>query len=247
VIDNSSHFRLHDDVPLVVPEVNAHRIREHRGIIANPNCSTIQMVLPLQALQRAVGISRVVVSTYQSAAGAGQGGIDELLAGTRAALAGEPVVASTFPRPLAFDALAQIGSFEPSGYTSEEQKMLLETRKIMELPGLPVSATCVRVPVLRGHLESVTVDLAAPVTASEARRIIAAFPGIVVKDGDGAPDFPTASDCVGSFDTFVGRIRNDNSLPNTIHLWVVSDNLLKGAASNAVQIAEHLIEQGQLP
>lgn len=246
VIDNSSFFRLEADVPLVVPEVNAGALSGHRGIIANPNCSTIQMVLPLEALRRAAGLERVVVSTYQSAAGAGQSGVDELLAVTTAALSGAPLHHKTFARPLAFDALPQIGSFQPSGYSSEEEKMCNETRKILNLPELPVSATCVRVPVLRGHLESVTVDLAEPLTAEAARATIAAFPGVVVEDDPAANRYPTARDCVGRFETFVGRIRRDNSLPKTVHFWVVSDNLLKGAAWNAVQIAEHLVATGEI-
>jgi aspartate-semialdehyde dehydrogenase len=245
VIDNSSFYRLDAEVPLVVPEVNAEAIHGHRGIIANPNCSTIQMVLPLEALRRAVGIERVVVSTYQSAAGAGQAGIDELLAVTASALAGEPLVNKTFARPLAFDALPHIGTFQPSGYSSEEEKMCHETRKIMGLAMLPVSATCVRVPVLRGHLESVTVDLCEPLPTEQARAVIAAFPGIVVEDEPASNRYPTARDCVGRLETFVGRIRQDNTLPRTLHFWVVSDNLLKGAAWNAVQIAEYLTQTGR--
>ena len=245
VIDNSSFYRLDAEVPLVVPEVNAEAIHGHRGIIANPNCSTIQMVLPLEALRRAVGIERVVVSTYQSAAGAGQAGIDELLVVTAAALAGQPLVNKTFARPLAFDALPHIGTFQPSGYSSEEEKMCHETRKIMGLATLPVSATCVRVPVLRGHLESVTVDLCEPLPTEQARAVIAAFPGIVVEDDPASNRYPTARDCVGRLETFVGRIRQDNTLPRTLHFWVVSDNLLKGAAWNAVQIAEYLTQTGR--
>lgn len=246
VVDNSSAWRMDAGVPLVVPEVNASALGAHRGIIANPNCSTIQMVLPLQALHAAVGLKRVVVSTYQSAAGAGQNGIDELLAGSRAALAEAPLPQKTFPRPLAFDCVPRIGDFSPSGYSVEEEKMCAETRKIMGLPGLPVSATCVRVPVLRGHQESVTVDLERPVSADEARALMAAFPGIVVMDDPGHNVYPVARDCVGRNETLVGRIREDNSLPATLHFWVVSDNLLKGAAWNAVQIAETLHEQGLL-
>lgn len=246
VVDNSSAFRMDDRVPLVVPEINAADALRHSGIIANPNCSTIQMVLPLEALRRAVGIERVVVSTYQSAAGAGQAGIDELLAVTASALAGEPLVNKTFARPLAFDALPHIGTFQPSGYSSEEEKMCHETRKIMGLATLPVSATCVRVPVLRGHLESVTVDLCERLSTEQARAVIAAFPGIVVEDEPASNRYPTARDCVGRLETFVGRIRQDNTLPRTLHFWVVSDNLLKGAAWNAVQIAEYLTQTGRL-
>ncbi|MCB9533099.1 MAG: aspartate-semialdehyde dehydrogenase [Myxococcales bacterium] len=244
VIDNSSAWRMDPTVPLVVPEVNAEALNGHRGIIANPNCSTIQMVLPLQALQAAAGLRRVVVATYQSASGAGQSGIDELFAGARAALAGEPLPAKTFSRPLAFDVVPQIGDFTASGYTSEEEKMLHETRKILGMPGLPVSATCVRVPVERGHLEAVTVDLERPLTAAAARAALAAFPGVIVKDDPTTKTFPVARDCVGRPETFVGRVREDAVLPATLHFWVVSDNLLKGAAWNAVQIAEVLHDRG---
>ena len=244
VVDNSSAWRMDPTVPLVVPEVNAHHLDAHKGIIANPNCSTIQMLLPLKALHDAVGLKRVVVSTYQSASGAGQSGIDELLAVTRDALDGKPLTHKTFSRPIAFDVIPQIGTFEPSGYTNEEDKMIFETRKMMELPELPVSATCVRVPVVRGHLESVTVDLAAPLTAARAREVMAAFPGLVVMDDPANLVFPTAPDCVGRRETFVGRIREDNTLSATLHFWVVSDNLWKGAAWNAVQIAEVLHERG---
>jgi aspartate-semialdehyde dehydrogenase len=244
VVDNSSAWRMDPTVPLVVPEVNGEALADHHGIIANPNCSTIQMVLPLQALHNAAGLKRVVVSTYQSASGAGQSGIDELFAVTRAALAGEPLFNKTFSRPLAFDVVPQIGDFLASGYTSEEEKMRKETRKIMGLPSLNVSATCVRVPVERGHLEAVTVDLERPLSAAEARAAIEAFPGVIVMDDPSTKTFPVARDCVGRGETFVGRIREDGDLPTTLHFWVVSDNLLKGAAWNAVQIAEALHARG---
>ena len=246
VVDNSSAWRMDDSVPLVVPEVNAAALSEHRGIIANPNCSTIQMVLPLQALHAHTPIKRVIVSTYQSAAGAGQAGITELIEGTKSALAGDEVPSDVFARPLAFDSLPHIGSFVESGYTNEEDKMVFETRKIMGIPDLPSSATCVRVPVERGHLESVTVDLERPMSASEARELMAAFPGLIVMDDPANNGYPIAKDCVGKLETFVGRIREDNTLPATLHFWVVSDNLLKGAAWNAVQIAEALNEQDLL-
>ncbi len=244
VVDNSSAWRMDPTVPLVVPEVNEAALSGHAGIIANPNCSTIQMVLPLQALHAHTPLTRVVVSTYQSAAGAGQSGIDELEEGVRADLAGEPLPASTFSRPLAFDCLAHIGAFEASGYTNEEEKMLNETRKIMGLAELPVSATCVRVPVRRGHLESVTVDLERPMSARTAKELIGAFPGCVLMDEPATLTYPVARDCVGRPETFVGRIREDGVLPATLHFWVVSDNLLKGAATNAVQIAEALHARG---
>jgi aspartate-semialdehyde dehydrogenase len=197
-------------------------------------------VLPLRAIAEHVGIERVVVSTYQSASGAGQAGIDELYEGTRLALAGEPVPAHTFARPLAFDAVPHIGDFTDSGYTTEELKMLHETRRIMGLPSLPVSATCVRVPVPRVHLEAVTVDLASATPVATIREWFEAFPGLVVLDEPAEGRYPVARDAEGRSETFVGRLREDSVLPATCHFWVVSDNLLKGAASNAVQIAESL-------
>ena len=244
VIDNSSAWRMDAAVPLVVPEVNAHTLDAQSGIIANPNCSTIQMVLVLKALHQAAGLRRVVVSTYQSTSGAGQAGMDELQAQTRASLAGVCEPTSVFPRSIAFDCIPHIGSFLGSGYTGEEEKMIHETRKILELPELPVSATCVRVPTQRGHLESVTVDLERHLSAAEARRLLAAFPGLTVMDDPTHAIYPTATDCAGSTQTFVGRIREDFSLPTTLHLWIASDNLLKGAAWNAVQIAGLLLERG---
>jgi len=240
VVDNSSAWRMDDTVPLVVPEVNDEALLRHRGIIANPNCSTIQMVLPLQAIAQHVGIERVVVATYQSASGAGQAGIDELFEGTRAALAGEPVPAETFARPLAFDSIPHIGDFTESGYTTEELKMLHETRKIMGQPTMAVSATCVRVPVPRVHLEAVTVDLAEATPVAKIREWFEGFPGLVVLDEPAEGRYPVARDAEGRTETFVGRLREDSVLPATCHFWVVSDNLLKGAASNAVQIAESL-------
>ena len=246
VIDNSSAWRMDPEVPLVVPEVNPDALAAHRGIIANPNCSTIQMVLPLEALRRAVGIERVVVSTYQSASGAGQQGVDELRAGLRALVAGHEVPHRTFARPLAGDCVPHIGSFEASGYTNEELKMVYETRKILSLPALEVSATCVRVPVERVHQEAVTVDLGAAIEAEEARRLFAEMPGLEVLDVPERNVYPMARDAVGRHETYVGRIRRDVTRPATLHFWVVSDNLLKGAAWNAVQIADALYDQGGL-
>lgn len=246
VVDNSSAFRMVDNVPLVVSEVNADAVRAHKGIIANPNCSTTQMVLPLQALQQAVGLERVLVSTYQSASGAGQGGIDELREGLQQLVAGQAVTNSVFARPLAGDCVPHIGTFQPNLYTDEELKMTYETRKIMGLPDLDISATCVRVPVERGHMESLTVDLAAPLTAQEAREVFAAFPGLVVLDSPSDNVYPLARECVGRRETFVGRVRVDVSRPSTLHFWVVADNLLKGAAWNAVQIANTLLEKDAL-
>ena len=242
-IDNSSAWRMDPNVPLVVPEVNAQALANHNGIIANPNCSTIQMVLPLKALANHVVLQRVIVSTYQSASGAGQSGINELIQGSRDALDGKNVLNHTFPVPLAFDAIPHIGNFLADGYTTEEQKMLAETRKILSLPHLPVSATCVRIPILRSHLEAVTVDINQEVNIKSVRAWFDAFDGIVLKDKLQSAGYPTARDATNRSDTFIGRIRKDNSLPKTLHFWVVSDNLLKGAAYNAVQILEALNEQ----
>lgn len=253
VVDNSSAFRMDEDVPLVVPEVNmaaasdALLTRGGRGIIANPNCSTIQMVVALQPLHAAAGLERVIVSTYQSASGAGRSGISELLEGTRAKVLEEQEPApARFAHPLAFEALPHIDVFFDNGYTREELKMTYETRKIMGLPSLPVSATCVRVPVVRAHSEAVTAEFARPINASEARELLAAAPGVIVQDDPGNALYPLARQASGKDDTFVGRLREDLDRPQTLHFWVVSDNLLKGAATNAVQIVEELMAAGQL-
>lgn len=252
VVDNSSAFRYEADVPLVVPEVNLEASRQAlaeggRRIIANPNCSTIQMVVALQPLHTAAGIRRVIVSTYQSVSGAGQKGIDELLAGTRAHLAGEPEPApAKFAHPIAFNALPHIDSFLDNGYTREEMKMVWETRKIMSLPSLPVSATCVRIPVLRSHSEAVTVELDRPLSAQEARAVLAVAPGITVVDDPATASYPLPRAAESQGTTYVGRIRVDPDFPNVLHLWVVSDNLWKGAALNAVEIAEAVTDQGWL-
>ena len=250
VIDNSSAFRMDRDVPLVVPEVNpnaaldAFTDRGGRGIIANPNCSTIQMVVALQPLHQAALLTRVIVSTYQSVSGAGQQGITELLEGTRALLQNQPdPTPNKFAHPIAFNALPHIDVFFDSGYTREEMKMTLETRKIMGLPELPISATCVRVPVLRGHSEAVTVETERPLTVEQARALLGEAPGIQLLDDPSINSYPTPRAADGNDVTWVGRVRQDLDLPNTLHMWVVSDNLRKGAATNAVQIAQLLIER----
>jgi aspartate-semialdehyde dehydrogenase len=242
VIDNTSAFRMDAEVPLVVPEVNAHALARHKNIIANPNCSTIQMVVALKPLHDAAGLKRVVVSTYQSVSGAGQKGMDELEAGVRAWAAGEPEPApSKFAHPIAFEALPQIDAFAEGGYTKEELKMIRETRKIMELPGLEVSATCVRVPVMRSHSESVTVDLERALTVDQVRALWGAAPGLKIVDDVAQRAYPLARQASGTEPVWVGRLRQDLDRPATLHFWVVADNLLKGAALNAVQIAEELI------
>lgn len=244
VIDNTSAFRMDPDTPLVVPEVNPEAIVDGPGIIANPNCSTIQMVVALEPLHEAVGLERVIVSTYQSASGAGQKGIDELMASIQAHVDGtdEPEAAK-FAHPLAFEALPHIDVFFDSGFTREELKMVNETRKIMELPSLEVAATCVRVPVVRSHSESITVDLAGPLSPDAARELWDVAPGVRVYDDPAKNVYPLARLAEKTDDTWIGRVRQDLDRDTTLHFWVVSDNLRKGAALNAVQIAEVLAER----
>src|SRR5690554_2472385 len=252
VIDNTSAFRMNADVALVVPEVNPHAIVDRPAIIANPNCSTIQMVVALKPLAEAAGLKRVVVSTYQSASGAGQKGIDELLTSTRtylesdadarhAAAHAAPSSTHTFAYPLAFDVLPQIDSFLDSGFTREEMKMVLETRKILGQDGLEVAATCVRVPAIRSHSEAITVDLERPLSADEAHKLWADAPGIQLLDEPATRAYPRARQAERSDATWIGRVRQDLDRPNTLHFWCVSDNLRKGAALNAVQIAEAIV------
>ncbi|MBW2262498.1 MAG: aspartate-semialdehyde dehydrogenase [Deltaproteobacteria bacterium] len=241
VIDKSSVFRLEPDVPLVVPEVNGDDIEQaSRGIIANPNCSTSQLVLAVAPLHERAGLTRLLVDTYQAVSGAGLGGIMELEQGTRAVLdRRDPPEPHTFVRPIAFNAVAQIDSFHPDGFTGEELKVMNETRKILHLPDLRVSCTAVRVPVFVGHCEAVNMQFERPIGPDEAREILASTPGVVVMDDPSACVFPTPLDAADRDDVLVGRIRTDPSCTNGLHLWCVSDNLRKGAATNAVQIAEH--------
>jgi len=243
VIDNSSAWRMDPTVPLVVPEVNADAIPAHRGIIANPNCSTIQMVVALKPLHEAAGLTRVIVSTYQAVSGAGKDAILELREQTAALLSGKEYAPNVFPHQIAFNCIPQIpqsDAFTDNGYTSEEMKMVNETKKILGLPDLPVTATTVRVPVFTGHSESVNIETARKLSAAEARDILSTAPGVVVQDDPKNQVYPLASTAAGSGDTFVGRIREDLSHPHGLAMWIVSDNLLKGAAYNAVQIAEYL-------
>ena len=243
VIDNTSAFRMDDEVPLVVPEVNPEAIGDHQGIIANPNCSTIQMVVALKPLADAYGLERVVVSTYQSASGAGQSGVEELMEGVRAVVNSEQEPEpSTFAHPLAFEALPHIDTFDASGYTREELKMVRETQKIMALPQLAVSATCVRVPVRRSHGEAVTVDMGRAVDLEDVLRLWKEQPGLELLDDPEQNAYPLSRQAEGTDPCWVGRVRRDISRDNTLHFWVVSDNLRKGAALNAVQIAEYMIE-----
>lgn len=245
VIDNSSAFRMEDDVPLVVPEVNPHAVADYtnRGIIANPNCSTIQMVVALKPLHDEVKIKRIVVSTYQAVSGTGAQAIAELEEQTRAIIEGKPVTADVYPHQIAFNSLPHIDVFTDDGYTKEELKMVNETRKILEDPDIAVTATTVRVPVYYGHSESVNVEFYSEFSPDRARKILAGAPGVVVVDEPAKNMYPLAIDAAGKDDTYVGRIRKDFSIENGLNLWIVSDNLRKGAALNAVQIAELLIDK----
>ncbi len=240
VIDESGYFRMKPDIPLVIPEVNPQAALIDRGIISSPNCSTTQMVVALKPLHDAAGLKRVIVSSYQAVSGAGLQGTTDLIEGTKASLAGTDYRYSTFAHPIAFNLIPQIGSFKDEGYTSEELKMVYETRKIMGLPDLPVTATCVRVPVANCHSETIVVETERPLSVAEARRVLGAFPGIVVVDDPAQGRYPLPSDCTGRDEVFVGRIRRDLSSPQGLAFWCVSDNLRKGAATNAVQIAELL-------
>lgn len=243
VVDNTSCFRYEDDIPLVVPEVNAHRIADYknRGIIANPNCSTIQMVVALKPLYDAVGISRINVATYQSVSGTGKKAISELVAQVGDLLNGRPAKSEVYPQQIAFNAIPHIDQFEENGYTREEMKMVWETQKIMEDKTILVNPTAVRVPVLYGHSEAVHVELKQPLTAAEARNLLSKAPGVTVVDNAAKASYPTViKNAVGQDNVFVGRIRQDLSHPNGLNLWVVADNVRKGAATNAVQIAEIL-------
>ena len=244
VIDNGDDFRMDPRVPLVIPEVNPEHLRQHQGFIANPNCSTIQMVVALAPLHRAAGIRRIVAASYQAVSGTGRSAIAELKAQVDAVHDGREPTAEVYPHQIAFNCLPHIGSLkdEMPGYTSEELKMRRETRKILDAPDIQVSATCVRVPVFNGHAEAINVQLERKLTADEARDILANAPGIEVLDDMASNLYPTQLHASGRDPVFVGRIREDTSAPNCLDLWCVSDNIRKGAALNAVQIAEKMIE-----
>ncbi|MFM7206140.1 MAG: aspartate-semialdehyde dehydrogenase [Planctomycetaceae bacterium] len=244
VVDESAFYRMDPDVPLVIPEVNPEALATHKGIIASPNCSTTQMVMVMKPLHDAARVRRVVVSTYQAVSGAGLAATRELEQATASWLAKEPEAKQVFPHPIAANLIPQIGSPRPNGFTSEELKMVLETRKILGDESIAVSATCVRVPVANGHSESILIETERKLTADEARRLLAGFPGIVVEDDLAAKHYPQPRTASGRDEVFVGRIREDISCPNGIALWCVSDNVRKGAATNAVQIAEHLAKHG---
>ncbi|ANF36609.1 aspartate-semialdehyde dehydrogenase [Bacillus velezensis] len=248
VIDNTSAFRMDENTPLVVPEVNEGDLHKHNGIIANPNCSTIQMVAALEPIRKAYGLKKVIVSTYQAVSGAGNEAAKELYSQTKAILNNEPAEPSIMPvkgdkkhYQIAFNAIPQIDKFQDNGYTFEEMKMINETKKIMHMPNLEVAATCVRLPIETGHSESVYIELDRDdATVEDMKQLLKEAPGITLQDDPAEQLYPMPADCVGKRDVFVGRIRKDLDRANGFHLWVVSDNLLKGAAWNSVQIAESL-------
>lgn len=246
VIDNTSHFRNDDDIPLVIPEVNPHAIAGYtqRNIIANPNCSTIQMLVALDPIQKAVGISRINVATYQSVAGTGKNAIEELAGQSARLMNGQEVENNVYPKQIAFNVLPQIDTFQENGYTREEMKMVWETNKIFEDDSIKVNPTCVRVPVFYCHSEAIHIETKEKITAIEVRALLEKAEGVVVLDAHEDGAYPTAiTESVGKDEVFVGRIREDISYENGIDMWVVADNVRKGAALNSVQIAEVLIEK----
>ncbi len=245
VVDNSSYWRMKDDVPLVVAEVNPGDLASHKGIVANPNCSTMQMVVALKPILDAVGIERLVVSTYQAVSGTGQRAVEELHDQTRAVLEATDIPpAQIYPHQIAFNAIPQVESFKDGDdYTTEERKMMAETRKILGRDDIAISATCVRIPVYTGHSESVNVQTRKPLSPEDCRDLLAAAPGVQVLDNPGDAIYPLAIDAAGNDDVLVGRIRRDPSHDRCLNLWVVGDNLRKGAALNAVQLAELLIQR----
>ena len=247
VIDNTSHFRMDPDVPLVVPEVNPHHLSGWRkkGIIANPNCSTIQMVMALKPLHDLAKIKRVVVSTYQSVSGGGKEAMDELFTQTRAIYVNDPVEKKKFTKQIAFNVIPHIDVFMDDGMTKEEWKMVVETKKILD-PAIKVNATAVRVPVFIGHSEAINIEFENPISADEARKALRAFPGISVVDHRADEGYVTPVEIAGEDNVFVSRIREDSTVENGLSLWVVADNLRKGAALNAVQIAEVMIRDGHI-
>lgn len=246
VVDNSSHWRMDERCPLIVPEVNPDDLKWHNGIIANPNCSTIQMVVALKPIHDAATIRRVVVSTYQAVSGTGQKAIDELETQVRQMFNLQEPEAKVYPHRIAFNCLPQIDVFLEDGYTKEERKMIEETVKIMGDASIKVTATTVRVPVFYGHSESVNIETEKKLTAAQARAVLSQAPGVTVLDNPEEKIYPMAIDAAGEDDTFVGRIREDHTIENGLNMWVVADNLRKGAALNAVQVAEELIDRSLL-
>jgi len=246
VVDNSSAFRMEPRVPLIVPEVNPEDIKWHKGIIANPNCSTIQMVVALYPLHKVNPIKRIIVDTYQAVSGTGSAAVDELTAQARQVLDGQNTTPHVYPHQIAFNVLPEIDVFLDNGYTKEEWKMVEETKKIMHADNIAISATCVRVPVFIGHSEAVTVEFSQPMLPDEAQRILAQAPGVKVLDDTAISLYPQPWSAAGTDEVFVGRIRKDSSHPNGLVMWIAADNLRKGAALNTVQIAEEVIKRGWL-
>lgn len=244
VIDNSNGWRMDPNVPLIVSQVNPDDGEWHEGIIANPNCSTMQLVPVLMAIRDTAGVERVVVDTYQSVSGSGAEGLAELDAQVRAHAAGEQKVPSFYPHPIAFNALPEIDVFLENGYTREEWKVVTESRKILHLPNLRISCTAVRVPVFVSHSEAVHVETTKPISPDEARAVFAKVPGVIVQDDPATHTYPIATEAAGKDEVFVGRVRKDPSVERGLAFWVVSDNLRKGAATNAVEIAEVLVDRG---
>jgi aspartate-semialdehyde dehydrogenase len=246
VVDNSSRWRRDDAIPLVVSEVNPHALERHQGLIANPNCSTMQLMVALKPILDTAGIERLIVSTYQSVSGTGVQAVEELVGQTHAVLHdAEPPAPAVYPHPIAFNVLGGAGNFKDGDdYTDEERKMMFETRKILEAPDIGISVTCARVPVISAHSESVNVQTRDDISPDDVRELLRAAPGIELVDDPERNGYPTALGAAGRDEVFVGRIRRDPSHPRALNLWVVSDNLLKGAATNAIQIAEALHERG---
>jgi aspartate-semialdehyde dehydrogenase len=244
VVDNSSQWRMDPEIPLVVPEVNPHDLKWHKGIIANPNCSTIQMVVVLKPIHDAAKIKRVVVTTFQAVSGTGQKAIDELLRQTTDLLNFKDVQCNVYPHQIAFNVLPHIDKFLENGYTKEEMKMVNETKKIMGDDSIRLTATTVRVPVFRCHSESLNIETAKKLTPNEVRAVLSTAPGVIVYDAPDKNIYPVPIDVAGKDETYVGRIREDDTIENGINMWIVADNLRKGAALNAVQIAEKLVEMG---
>ena len=246
VIDNSSAWRMDPEVPLVVPEVNPEAALAHKGIIANPNCSTIQMVVALKPIYDAVGITRIVVTTFQAVSGTGKRAIEELRTQVSDIVNGREVSHEIYPHQIAFNCFPHIGAFLENGFSEEEMKMVNETQKIFEDPAIRVCATTVRIPVVYGHSESVNIETCKPISPEEVRRLLQAAPGVKVTDDPSKGGYPVPLYAAGTDDTFVGRIRRDPSVNNGLAMWVVADNIRKGAATNAVQIAEFLVSRDRL-
>jgi aspartate-semialdehyde dehydrogenase len=246
VIDNSSNWRMDPRVPLVIPEVNPGAIKRHKGVIANPNCSTIQMLVALKPIYDAVGIKRITVATYQSVSGTGQKGVDELAAQTRLLFNGQDPEVTVYPHRIAFNCLPHIDVFLDNGYTKEEMKMVNETVKIFDDQNIKVTATCVRVPVFYAHSEAVWIETGRPISPESARELMSRAPGLLVVDDPSKNAYPLASEAAGRDEVFVGRIRSDPSRENGLAMWIVADNVRKGAATNAVEIAELMIRDPEL-